>query len=220
VSRTTFFLPEALHDYVLRTSLREADAQRAVREEAAAIPRGGIQSSPEQVQFIALLVRLIGARRCLEIGVFTGYSALGVALALPPDGTIVACEVDAEAGAVARAHWQRAGVAAKIDLRIAPALETLDSLLAEGGAGSFDFAYIDADKSNGDAYYERCLALLRPNGLVAVDNVLWRGAVADPGAHGRDVDAIKAFNAKAGRDERVDVSIVPIGDGVLLARKR
>ena len=220
MSRTTFFLPDAVHDYVLRTSLRETPVQQELRAAAGATPRGGIQSSPEQVQFLQLLVRLIGARRCLEIGVFTGYSALGVALALPPDGTIVACDVDAAAGAVARAYWERAGVAAKIDLRIAPALDTLDDLLARGAGESFVCANIDADKPNSDAYYERALALVRPNGLIAVDNVLWRGAVADPAATGRDVDALKAFNDKVGRDDRVDLSMVPIGDGVTLVRKR
>ena len=220
MSRKTFFLPEPVYDYVLATSLREQPVQRALREATATMRRGGIQSSPEQVQLLALLVRLIGATRCLEVGVFTGYSALGVALALPPNGSIVACDIDETVTAVAREYWRRAGVADRIDLRIAPALLTLDTLLAQGGPDQFDFAYIDADKGNSDAYYERVLALVRPNGLIAIDNVLWDGKVADPDANDHNTAPVKALNAKIGRDERVDVSLVPIGDGLTLVRKR
>jgi predicted O-methyltransferase YrrM len=168
---------------------------------------------------MALLVKLIGARRTLEIGVFTGYSSLAVALALPPDGQIVACDISAAYTDVGRRHWERAGVAHKIDLRLAPAAETLDALLAEGQHGSFDFAFIDADKTGYDGYYERCLQLLRPGGLIAIDNVLWDGKVAYPGEDD-DTTALQALNAKLQRDERVDVSMLPIGDGLTLARKR
>ncbi len=183
------------------------------------MPRAEIQSSPEQIQLLQFLVRLIGAERCLEVGVFTGYSALGIALALPVDGTLVACEINERVAAVAHGYWRQAGVEAKIDLRIAPAIETLDGLLAGGAAGTFDFAYIDADKSNGDAYYERVLALLRPSGLMAIDNVLWGGNVAVRERCDQDTASVRALNAKIGRDPRVDVSMVPIGDGVSLVRK-
>lgn len=220
MSRRTFFLPEPLYDYVISTSLRELPVQRRLREATATMPRAGIQSSPEQVQLLALVVRLMGATRCLEVGVFTGYSALGVALALPPNGSIVACDIDEAVTAVARRYWELAGVAERIDLRIAPALETLDALLAQGHANEFDFAYIDADKGNSDAYYERVLALVRPNGLIAIDNVLWDGKVADPAANDHNTAPVKALNAKIGRDERVDASMIPIGDGLTLVLKR
>jgi caffeoyl-CoA O-methyltransferase len=164
-------------------------------------------------------VRLIGAARCLEVGVFTGYSALSVALALPEDGYLLACDVSDAYTRVGLPFWQQAGVAHKIDLRLAPAVETLDAQLAQGQAGRFDFAFIDADKSSYDAYYERCLALLRPGGLIAIDNVLWGGAVAQP-ANDADTIALQALNAKLHGDVRIDVAIVPIGDGVTLARKR
>ena len=167
-----------------------------------------------------LLVELIGARRTLEIGTFTGYSALAVALALPPDGRVVACDINEETAAVARRYWAEAGVADKIDLRLAPAGETLAGLIAEGRAGSFDFAFIDADKQGYDAYYEACLELLRPGGLIAVDNVLWDGAVADPERDDPDTRAIRALNEKIRDDRRVSLSLLPIGDGLTLARKR
>jgi predicted O-methyltransferase YrrM len=178
-----------------------------------------MQISPEQGRFMALLVRLMGARRTLEVGVFTGYSALSVALALPPEGRIVACDISEEWSAMARRHWEKAGVAHKIDLRIAPALETLDTLIAEGAA-PFDFAFIDADKSNYLGYYERALALVRPGGLIAVDNTLWSGAVADPGNDDRDTRAIRAFNDALHADPRVETAMLPIGDGLSLALKR
>ncbi|MGZ3531990.1 MAG: class I SAM-dependent methyltransferase [Vulcanimicrobiaceae bacterium] len=218
MSRTTFGLPPEFYAYVLDVSLRETPVQRELREAAANMPQGGMQSSPDQVQFMQLLIRLTGAKRALEVGVFTGYSALGVALALPEDGYLVACDVSEEYTSLARPYWEKAGVAGKIDLRLAPAVHTLDALLADGLAQSFDFAYIDADKKNYDAYYERALELVRPNGLIALDNVFWNGEVADPQTE--DAVALNALNVKIGRDERVDASMVPIGDGLTVARKR
>jgi predicted O-methyltransferase YrrM len=169
---------------------------------------------------MALLVELIGARHCIEVGTFTGYSALAVAQALPADGRIVACDVDENTTAVARRYWQEAGVAGRIDLRLAPALQTLDALIAEGGAKTYDFVFIDADKANYDGYYERALTLLRPGGLIAVDNVLWGGAVIDPTQDDADTRAIRALNAKIAADQRVSCSFLPVGDGLMLARKR
>jgi predicted O-methyltransferase YrrM len=169
---------------------------------------------------MALLVRLTGARRILEIGTFTGYSALAMALALPADGRIIACDVSEAWTAVARRYWQRAGVVGRIELRLAPALQTLDALIGEGGGGSFDFAFIDADKGRYLDYYERSLILLRPGGLIAVDNTLWGGSVADPAETDADTAAIRAFNAALRDDPRIDLSLVPIGDGLTLARKR
>ncbi len=211
---------ERLADYILQTGLREHAAQKALRAATAKMPRGGMQIGAPQGALMALLVQAIGAKRCIEVGVFTGYSALAVALALPPDGKIVACDVNADYTAVGSKHWAEAGVADKIDLRIAPATETLDALLAAGGAGTFDFAFIDADKGNYDTYYERCLALLRAGGIVAVDNVLWGGSVADPDRNDEDTLAIKRLNAKIRQDERVTMCLLPISDGVTLALKR
>lgn len=220
MSSKTFFLPEPLYDYMLEVSLREPSSMRALREETAALPQASMQTSPEQVQFMALIASLIGAVRCLEVGVFTGYSTLGVALALPRRGHIVACDVNEAFTSIARRHWQAAGVAEKIDLRLAPAVATLDALLADGNAQSFDFAYIDADKSNYDSYYERALELLRPNGVIVIDNVLWSGRVADIREIDADTASLRALNAKVGCDERVDASLLPIGDGMTLVRKR
>jgi predicted O-methyltransferase YrrM len=220
MSRRSIELSDALYDYLLENSLRESDLLRRLREETARLPGAGMQISPEQGQFMALLVRLMGARRCLEIGTFTGYSALAVAEALPADGRLVACDLNAETTAVARRYWQEAGVAGRIDLRLAPALETLDALLAEGAAGSFDFAFIDADKANYDGYYERALKLLRNGGLIAVDNVLWGGAVINPEDSDPDTLAIRALNAKIKSDQRVSCSLLPLGDGLMLALKR
>ena len=169
---------------------------------------------------MALLAELVGARRVLEVGTFTSYSALVVALALPADGRIIACDVDEEMTAIARRYWAEAGVADKIDLRLGPAVDTLDALLADGGAGTFDFAFVDADKENYEAYYERSLALLRQGGLIVIDNVLWSGAVADPNQKDADTSAIRALNAKLHGDERVSLSLLPVSDGITLARKR
>jgi predicted O-methyltransferase YrrM len=220
VSNRTLQITDELWDYLLQYTVREPDVLAALRAETATMPMSMMQIAPDQGQFMALLVELCGARRSLEIGVFTGYSSLSVALAMPPDGRIVACDVNQEWTQVARRYWAQAGVAHKIDLKIAPALTTLDALIKEGQAGDYDFAFIDADKSNYDGYYERCLTLLRPGGLVAVDNALWNGSVADPGRHDPDTDAIRALNAKVHADPRVSMSLVPIGDGLLLARKR
>jgi predicted O-methyltransferase YrrM len=212
-------LSDTLYQYVLDHSLREHPAQAALREATRRHRYAGMQIAPEQGQFMAMLVRLLGARRTLEIGVFTGYSALAVALALPDDGRLLACDISDEFTRVGKPFWQQAGVAHKIDLQLAPALDTLDARLAAGEAGNYDFAFIDADKSGYDAYYERCLQLLRPGGLVAVDNTLWGGDVARP-ARDADTTALQAFNRKLHGDERVDLSLLPFSDGLTLARKR
>ncbi len=216
----TLELDDRLYDYLLANSLREPPLLARLREETAAMPMANMQISPEQGQFMALLVELIGARRTLEVGTFTGYSALCVALALPAGGKLIACDISEEFTAVARRYWAEAGVADKIDLRLGPAAETLDGLLSDGLAGTLDFMFIDADKQGYDAYYERGLSLLRPGGLITVDNVLWGGSVADPGRQDADTRAIRALNLKALGDGRVSISLVPIGDGLLLARKR
>ncbi len=216
----TLELSDKLYQYMLAASLREPDILRRLREETARHPSSDMQIAPEQGQFMAMLVRLIGARKTLEVGVFTGYSSLVVALALPSDGKVVACDINEEYTAVARRYWRDAGVADKIDLRIAPAVETLDALLAEGQGGTFDFAFIDADKVRYDAYYERALKLLRPGGLVAIDNVLRRGRVADASVKDEDTQAMRVLNAKLLHDDRIYLSLVPIADGVTLALKR
>ena len=219
MSNRSLSLDDTLYHYLLDHSLREHPEQVALREATRTHRRAQMQISPEQGQFMALLVKLIGARRCIEVGVFTGYSALSVALALPADGRVLACDISDEFTAVGKPFWQRAGVAHKIDLRLAPALQTLDACLAAGEAGCFDFAFIDADKTGYDDYYERCLQLLRVGGLIAIDNVLWEGAVARP-ADSADTRALQALNDKLHRDERIDLSMLPLGDGVSLARKR
>lgn len=212
-------LDAALYRYVLDHSLREHPEQSALREATRRVPHAGMQIAPEQGQLMALLVRLIGARRAIEVGVFTGYSALTVALALPADGRLLACDIDDAMPRIALPFWQRAGVAGKIDLRIAPALRTLDACLAAGEAGIYDFAFIDADKTGYDAYYERCLRLVRAGGLIVVDNTLRHGRVARPAAS-RDTLAVQALNDKLHRDERIDLALLPFSDGVTLARKR
>lgn len=220
MTKQTIGLDRPLYDYLLSVSLREPEILTQLRQETGQLPSAIMQISPEQGQFMALLVQLMGAKKTLEVGVFTGYSALVVALALPPDGRIVACDIDGKTTAVARRYWQKAGVADKIDLQIAPALETLDRLLAQGQAETFDFAFIDADKRNYENYYERSLQLLRPGGLMAIDNVLWSGRVADPKERDNQTEAIRAFNQKVWQDRRVALSVVPIADGLTLARKQ
>ncbi len=220
MSRQTLPLDERLYDNLLRVSLREPDVLRRLREETAAHPQAQMQIAPEQGQLMALLARLIGARRTLEVGVFTGYSSLAVALALPDDGRILACDVSEEYTAIARRYWREAGVEGKISLHLGPAVETLDEVLAQGGAGTFDFAFIDADKPSYAAYVERTLQLLRPGGLMLIDNVLWSGKVADPSVHDADVDAIRALNESLRDDQRIDLSLLPVADGLTLARKR
>lgn len=213
-------LSDELAAYVREVSLREPELFRRLRQETAQLPLARMQITPEQGQFMALLVKLLGARRTLEIGVFTGYSTLAVAAALPEDGQVVACDVSEEWTAIARRYWAEAGVAHKIDLRLAPAQQTLDHLLAEGRQESFDFVFIDADKENYEAYYECGLHLLRRGGLIGIDNVLWHGQVADPSRTDAETEAIRSLNLKLRDDERVDISLIPIGDGLTLARKR
>jgi len=218
VSSRSFLVPDDIYEYLMKTTLRETSVQRELRERTASMPQARMQTGPDQLQFLQLLVRISGARRCIEVGVYTGASALAVALAIPDDGTIVACDVSEGYTAVAREFWQRAGVARKIELRLAPAQETLNELL--GQRGSYDFAYIDADKANYDAYYELVLQLLRPGGVIAVDNVLWGGSVADSKEQDADTVALRQLNEKIGRDERVDASLLTIGDGLSVVRKR
>jgi predicted O-methyltransferase YrrM len=219
MSNQTLNLSDRLLDYLRCVSLREPQILQDLRAETARHPMGQMQIAPEQGQLMALLVQLMGARRILEIGVFTGYSSLVMALALPEDGQVVACDVSDDYTAIARRYWQQAGVSDKIDLRIAPALETLDALIADGCL-PFDVAFIDADKSNYDAYYERSLQLVRPGGLILIDNVLWSGRVADPAVSDTRTDHIRALNAKLHQDPRIQLSLVPIADGLTLALKR
>jgi len=213
-------LTDALQAYVDRHGAREHAVLAELRRATAGMPHAQMQIGPDQGALMALLVKLAGARRTLEIGVFTGYSSLAVALALPPEGKVVACDVSEEWTAMARRYWEKAGVAGRIDLRLAPALVTLDALLAEGGAASFDFAFIDADKANYLGYYERCLELVRRGGLIAVDNTLWSGAVIDPEDRSTDTEAIRAFNARLHGDARVELALLTVGDGLTLAMKR
>lgn len=219
MTRRTLDLTDALCDYLIDHSVREHPEQAALREATARHPRGGMQIAPEQGAFMQLLVKLVGAHRTLEVGTFTGYSALTVALALPPGGSLLACDVSAEYTAVGKPYWQRAGVADRIELVIGPALHTLDARLAAGQANAYDFAFIDADKTGYDAYYERCLRLVRAGGLITFDNVLWGGEVGAP-ARDDDTRALQALNDKLHGDARIDLAMVPIGDGMTLARKR
>ena len=219
MARRTLQVDETLFDFVLAHGVREHPAQRALREATRSHPRAGMQIAPDQGQCMALLLRLIGARRVVEIGTFTGYSALTMALALPDDGHLLACDVSDEYTRVGRPYWQQAGVAHKIELVLGPAAETLAARLAAGEAGSYDFAFIDADKANYDRYYEQCLQLVRAGGLIALDNMLWGGAVARE-ARDADTAALQALNARLQRDERVDHALLTVGDGLALARKR
>ncbi|WP_414751938.1 class I SAM-dependent methyltransferase [Anabaena sp. CCY 9910] len=215
----TLGITQNLYDYLLSISLREPEILTKLRQETALQPMGRMQIAPEQGQFMALLVQLLGAKKTLEVGVFTGYSSLIVALALPPDGKLVACDVSEEFTAIAQRYWQQAGVTHKIDFHLAPALETLDKLLVAGEAETFDFAFIDADKSNYDNYYERSLQLIRSGGVIAIDNVLWSGKVADPAIQDNRTKKIRAFNHKLLQDQRITLSLIPIGDGLTLVRK-
>ena len=215
-----FSFDEPTYQYLVKTSVRETDVARRLREETQQMPMAQMQIGPDQGQFLQLLVQLIQAKKTLEVGVFTGYSSLWVAQALPDEGKIVACDVSEEYTAVARRYWKEAGVDHKIDLRLRPALETLDELLAQGGASTFDFAFIDADKSNYDNYYERALQLIRTGGLIAVDNTIWSGRVANPNESDTDTVAIRKLNEKLHRDERVALSMLTVGDGLTLAMKR
>ncbi len=220
MSARTLTMTEPLYDYLLSVNRPLPDVFARLREETLQLPMARMQISVEQGQFMALLIQLTQAKRVLEVGVFTGYSALTVATALPPEGKLIACDVSEEWTSIGRRYWQEAGVAHKIDLRIAPAIETLDALLADGQAGTFDFAFIDADKPNYDGYYERILKLLRPNGLLAIDNTLWSGQVADETVQDESTLALRALNSKLRDDPRVSLSVLPVGDGLTLALKR
>ncbi len=220
MSSNNIGLGEALYDYALGVSLREPEVLARLSSETAELDAGAMQIAPDEGALLALLVELMGARRTLDIGVFTGYSALVVALALPPEGRVTACDTSEEWTAIARRFWAEAGVADKIDLRLGPALETLDGMVEAGQAGAYDLAFIDADKENYDAYYERALVLVRPGGLVAIDNMLWSGRVIDPANDSPETVAIRALNEKLRDDGRVSLCLVPIGDGLVLARRR
>jgi predicted O-methyltransferase YrrM len=211
---------DELLDYIGRVTVREPEILRRLRHETSSHPLGDMQISAEQGQFMALLIHLLAARKTLEIGVFTGYSSLAVALELPDDGRVIACDISEEWTSIARGYWREAGVERKIDLRLGPALKTLDDLIAQGQGGRFDFAFIDADKGNYINYYERALVLVRPGGLIAVDNVLWDGKVIDPSVNDSDTRAIRTFNERLRNDDRVWISMLPIRDGLTLACKK
>jgi caffeoyl-CoA O-methyltransferase len=215
----TLGLTDPLHEYLLQVGFREHPTLKQVREETAHLPGVQMLLAPEQAYFMGLLARILGVRRYLEIGTFTGYSALAIALALQPDGKVLTCEIDAEITKTAKRHWQQAGVADKIELRLGPALGTLDGLLAQGRRGGFDMAFIDADKENLLAYYERCHALVRAGGLILIDNTLWSGSVADDSDHEPSTEAVRGFNLAVHQDQRVEMVLLPIGDGLTLALK-
>jgi caffeoyl-CoA O-methyltransferase len=220
MANKTIGISDELAAYVVEVGTREPDVLARLREETAAIPQHDMQIAPEEGAFLALLVELIGARRCIEVGTFTGYSSTAVALALPENGQLVCCDVSEEWTELAGKYWDEAGVSDKIDLRIAPAAETLDQLLADGEEAAYDFAFVDADKAGYDGYYERLLRLVRPGGLIALDNTLWGGEVLDQDAQDDDTRAIQALNAKLAGDERVTLCLLPVADGVTLARRR
>lgn len=221
MSNQSIGLSDPLYQYLLANSVREPEILAKLRAETAAHPLANMQISPEQGQLMGLLVQLIGAKKCLEVGVFTGYSSLAVALNLPSDGLIVACDVSYEFTSIARRYWQEAGINHKISLYIEPAIETLDRLIGMGQSGTFDFAFIDADKNNYGAYYDRCFQLVRQGGLILVDNVLWYGSVADPAMDSDPrTQAIKQINQQIYHDDRVQISLIPIGDGLTIARKK
>ena len=220
MSRGNGYIPENVYDYILSSTLRDRPELKALRDETRDLPGAGMQISPDQGQFMALLVKLIGAKLAIEVGTFTGYSALIVAEALPDDGKLVACDIDDEMPSIGRRHWESNGVAHKIDLRIGPAVETLDAMIADGEGGSYDIAFIDADKENYGLYYDRCLELLRVRGLILIDNVLWGGRAADPESNEESTVAIRELTTRMKEDERIDFSLIPVGDGVSLAVKR
>jgi predicted O-methyltransferase YrrM len=213
-------LPADVEQYVAAQTTRESPLQARLRKETAALPMGMMQISADQGALFALLVRTLDAKRAVEIGTFTGYSALAVASALPADGKLVCCDINDEWTRIGRRYWDEAGVSPRIDLRLGPALATLDTLLRDEGPNAFDFAFIDADKPNYDAYYEACLKLIRAGGLIALDNMLWGGKVALPDAHDEDTEVLRALNAKIRDDKRVDACLLTVGDGVMLVRKR
>jgi predicted O-methyltransferase YrrM len=214
-----FAFDNRTYQYVVNTSVRDTDVARRLREETQALPQAQMQIGPDQGQFMQLIVQLMNAKKTLEVGVFTGYSSLWVAQGLPDDGKIVACDVSEEYTSIARRYWKEAGVEHKIDLRLAPALETLDQLIEGGEAGTFDFAFIDADKANYESYYEQSLQLLRQGGLIGIDNTIWSGRVADASVNDEDTVAIRKLNEKLHHDERVTLSMLTVGDGLTLALK-
>ena len=220
MSNVSMGLPPDLQGYLVRHGVRESELLKKLRDETALLPQHNMQIAPEQGALLALLVELIGARRCLEIGTFTGYSSLVVAMAMPSDGTIVCCDISEEWTAIARRYWAEAGVADRVDLRLAPALVTLDQLIAGGAEGTFDFAFVDARKSEYPDYHERVVRLLRPGGLAAYDNVLWDGGVVDESMQDEDTLGVRRLNERLAADERVSISMLPLADGVTLARKR
>jgi caffeoyl-CoA O-methyltransferase len=220
MSNVSVGLSDDLHAYILGVGAREPEILQRLRDETASLPLHEMQIAPEQGAFMGLLVELIGARRCLELGTFTGYSSLAVALRLPSEGRIVCCDVSEEWTSVARRYWAEAGVADRIDLRLGPALETLDGLLAGGEAGTYDFAFLDADKELYPDYYERILQLLRRGGLLAIDNVFGGGRIVNQSEQGSAVRAVRELNELIADDERVSIAMVPIADGLTLARKR
>lgn len=220
MSNNTTFLTDKLYQYLQTNSLRELPILEELQSVTAKLPTSNMQIAPEQGQFMALLMRLMHARKTLEIGVYTGYSSLSVALALPEDGKIIACDINEEWTQIAREFWQKAGVSHKIELYLGPATTTLDKLIVDGEAESFDFAFIDADKAQYETYYEKSLILLRKGGLIAIDNVLWDGEVANSENHEQGTEAIRKINTKLLHDKRVDISMVPIGDGLTLALKK
>ncbi len=220
MANRTIGISEELAAYVARVGVREPAVLTRLREQTATIPEHGMQIAPEEGAFLALLVELTGARRCIEIGTFTGYSSTAVALALPEDGRLVCCDVSEQWTGMARGYWAEAGVADKIELRLAPAAETLDRMLGAGEEGGYDFAFVDADKSGYDGYYERLLSLVRPGGLIAFDNTLWGGAVADPDVDDVDTCALRRLNEKLVHDERVSLCLLPVANGVTLVRRR
>ncbi len=219
MSNRTICITDELYEYLVSVSLRESDLLKRLRAETVVDEMSRMQISPEQGQFMSMLIRLIGAKKALEVGVYTGYSSLCIALAMPGDGQLVACDINEQWTEVAKRYWQEAGVSDKIDLRLGPAVDTLKGLLANGESGSYDFAFIDADKKFYETYYELCLELLRAGGLIAIDNVLWGGAVADDDIMDDDTQTIRRLNKFILDDERVDISLVPIGDGLTLAHK-
>lgn len=213
-------LPEKIDAYVNGLVAAETDAQRRLRDETRKLPTAGMQIAPDQGAFLTLIVGAIGAKNAIEIGTFTGYSAIAIARGLPANGKLICCDVSEEWTSMAKRYWKEAGVDGRIELKLAPALETLEGLIGKGKEGTFDFAFIDADKTGYDADYEACLKLLRPNGVIAIDNVLWSGAVIDDKAKDTDTVALRALNIKISNDARVDAALLTIGDGVMLVRKK
>jgi predicted O-methyltransferase YrrM len=220
MANRTLNMNDSIHAYLLDTTVNEPPVLAELREETGALPTSMMQIGPEQGAFMAWMIKALGVRRAIEIGTYTGYSSLAMARALPPDGKLICCDVSEEFTSIARRYWEKAGLADRIELKIAPASQTIAALIADGHAGTFDFAFIDADKLGYDAYYEGCLTLLRAGGTIAIDNVLWSGKVAEPSASDENTVALRKLNAKIGRDPRVDACTIPVGDGITLARKR